>query len=456
MNENRIETKKITNFTTKLNQYKRNLRIKEKIHESWLGVVNEVNLIGKENNNKVLPNPFLNGNITMNVERKEHKKDLSYYYKRIINFIYQENAREDKDKNRVSLVFNKTLFSDENDKIDFSEKKQKNIYDFVTFDENTYAKSIQEITIGKFIYSIPFQTFLAVIVLLNLILLAIQAADNSIIYKYQTNFEIFTNCVFLMELFLKWYYGFRVYWYSAWNVFDFIVVVFSLIQFYTNAKTRLDKKGSTFIFMRIVRALRSLRSISIFYNLQVLVESIIKSTFDILNIVLLMLLTMVMLTIIACNIFRDHEEKYFENLEKGMMSLFYCATGEGLTDLFEAITSGNYLIPWRAFIIFSIIILAFILTNLIVAVVVTNMEQALKEKDEKEKIERQLKLIEGHEEVSNYKDIDNLFADKLKILKCEEIVSGMRFTLLKLVEIINFKDFHGQFKNKKKIQFYKI
>ena len=426
MSVNRIESKKVENFTTKLNQYKRNLRIKDKIHETWLGVINEVNLIGKENDNELLPNQFLNGNITMNTARKEHKKDLSYYYKRMINFIYQENVSEDKDKNKVSVVFNKTLYSDENDKNDLSEKTQKNIHDFVNIENENYAKSVQEITIGKFIYSTPFQLFLAVVVLLNLVLLAIQAENKTKITEYQNYFEIFTNCVFLMELFLKWYYGFRVYWYSAWNVFDFIVVIFSLIQFYTNAK-RLDKQKSTFVFMRIVRALRSLRSISIFYNLQVLVESIIKSTFDMVNIVLLMLLTMVMLSIIACNIFGEYEKKYFENLEKGMMSLFYCATGEGLTDLFEAIDiNRKYIIVfWRIFIIFSIIILAFILTNLIVAVVVTNMEQALKEKDEKEKIERQLKLIEGHEEVSNYKDIDHLFAEKLKIFKCEEIVQGI-------------------------------
>ena len=151
MSVNRIESKKVENFTTKLNQYKRNLRIKDKIHETWLGVINEVNLIGKENDNELLPNQFLNGNITMNTARKEHKKDLSYYYKRMINFIYQENVSEDKDKNKVSVVFNKTLYSDENDKNDLSEKTQKNIHDFVNIENENYAKSVQEITIGKFI-----------------------------------------------------------------------------------------------------------------------------------------------------------------------------------------------------------------------------------------------------------------------------------------------------------------
>ena len=61
---------------------------------------------------------------------------------------------------------------------------------------------------------------------------------------------------------------------------------------------------------------------------------------------------------------------------------------------------------------------------MIVAVVVTRMEQSLKEKDKKEKIKRQLKLIEGHEKLSEHHDIDDMFSEKLHIIKGAEIMKG--------------------------------
>lgn len=35
--------------------------------------------------------------------------------------------------------------------------------------------------------------------------------------------------VFVVEILLKWYHGFFLYWKSGWNVFDFIVVALSLL-----------------------------------------------------------------------------------------------------------------------------------------------------------------------------------------------------------------------------------
>lgn len=431
---NDVETKKVSNFNTKLNKYKRNLKIKNKIHEAWLGILHEVNLIGSEND-KFFANPFMNGNITMHMDRMDHKKDLTYYYKRMINFLYQENATVDKDKNKISLVFNEQLYADENDKENVSEKKQTNINDFIEINEKKYSKSIRKIMIGKFIYGIPFQAFLAIIVIFNSIMVALQGENqikNSNDFRsYFFLFEIFSNSVFLMELFLKWYYGFRIYWYSAWNIFDFVLVIVSIIQFFTQSQTNttdIDKYYHTknfFSKIRVFRALRSLRSLSIFSDLQILVESILKSTFDIINIVLVMLLTMVMLSLFGFSIFGESNQNYFQNLDRSMMSCFYCATSEGLSDLFNAVKDDIlFMIFWRIFIVIMIIILAFILINLIAAVVVTNMANALQEKYKKKKIESELKLIEGHEELSQNQEIDHLFSEKFKIIKSNEIARG--------------------------------
>jgi hypothetical protein len=433
MSDTSDDESKIKNFNIKLGKYKRNIKIKDKIHKAWIGILNKVNPIDNESH-KIFANPFRNMNITMNMDRLDHKKDLTYYYKRIINFLYQENVGEKQNQNKMSLVFNKNLYNNEIDENDAlkSDKVYTNMYDFITDNKTTYSQSLRRIALGKFIYSTSFQTFLAIVVLLNSIMLALQT-DNETKKKYLTYFiifESFANAVFLMELLLKWYYGFRVYWYSFWNLFDFILVVFSLFPLFIDTEsTKNFNTGRAFGGIRVVRALRSLRSLSIFYGLQLIVESVLKSAFDMINIVLLMLLTMVMLSLFGHNIFGHLAPKYFNNLDNGTMSLFYCATREGLTDLFNEIDKNSAYAPfWRIFLIISIVILAFVLTNLIVAVVVTNMEQALKEEEKKAKIKRQLKLIEGHVDLSENHDsseFDNIFAEKLQVIRVEEITKSM-------------------------------
>lgn len=36
--------------------------------------------------------------------------------------------------------------------------------------------------------------------------------------------------IFVVEILLKWYHGFFLYWKSGWNVFDFVVVGISLLS----------------------------------------------------------------------------------------------------------------------------------------------------------------------------------------------------------------------------------
>lgn len=422
-----------TNFIDKLEKYKKKLRIKNNIHKAWRGILAKVNQIDANESHKVLANPFHNMNITMNMDRLDHKRDLTYYYKRIINFSHQDNLEEKCDKHGISRIFNRNLFSNikENDPVK-PDETLSDINDIISKDKKIIAYSIRHSTLGHFVFSVQFQVFLAIILILNSIVLALQT-DNTMKKSYQMYFnffESFTNAVFVMELIFKWSYGFRVYWYNLWNIFDCFLVAISLMSlFYPDDHSRSVTASRVFRSFRVFRALRSLRSITVLYRLQLIVETVIKSVYDMINIIALMLMTMIMFSLFGNKVFGAQAQKYFENLDAGMMSLFFCATREGLTDLFEAVPASETLLRsfWRVFIVFSIIIFAFVLTNLIVAVVVTNMEQALKEEERKEKIKMQMKLIEGHSEIpeSQDKEIDFMFAEKLNVVNADEVTKGI-------------------------------
>ena len=68
-------------------------------------------------------------------------------------------------------------------------------------------------------------------ILLNTVFIALQMDES---WNLQNVFLItlldrIITGVFVMEVLLKWYYGFFNFWKSAWNIFDFLIVVFQLL-----------------------------------------------------------------------------------------------------------------------------------------------------------------------------------------------------------------------------------
>jgi len=106
-----------------------------------------------------------------------------------------------------------------------------------------------------------------------------------------------------------------------------------------------------------------------------------------------------------------------------MLTLFYCATRESLSGLFNALENSDefwFVLFWKLFLVGVIILFAFVLTNLIVAIVVTNMEKALKDYEKSVENEMQIKLIEGSDRLPKN---DNK-AECLETIDAKDIVKG--------------------------------
>ena len=416
-------------FENSLLKHRINTSINDFVQKAWSSEANKRHTCSIANSQRDSNiDPDKNKNISTKNERIEHKTTLAYLFKRIFNFLNVNSLNEKSDEHGQSLAFDVKVFSQQH------VVPNKSYINFKTISSNSYIESLLHSSdlkdlIGKFVFSATFQVLLSVAIVLNSVMLAVQTDDTlTKTYAFTLRLlESFSNTVFLLEFVLKNAYECKLYWLNIWNVFDFVLLLCGLMSIMITQESNVSAGDASKFFriFRVFRALRSLRSINIFSRLQIIVNTFFKSIFDMVNMVILMLLTMIMFSLFGCSLFSDTAETqpHFGNLDKGMLTLFYCATREGLTDLFNALDNTDefwFIVFWKTFLVVIIILFAFIFTNLIVAIVVTNMENSLKDFEKSAESDLQMRLIEGSDQLP----IDENSVELLNSVYVKDIVRG--------------------------------
>lgn len=297
---------------------------------------------------------------------------------------------------------------------------QTDINNIVDYDEEDQQAFVKNNFVTGFIESAVFRTFILAMIIINSIFIGLQT-NRELEKKWGYVFSAldqFILTIFIFEILIKWYGGFFTFWKVGWNVFDFIIVASSLIgpSFTFVSNSRVLK------ILRVLRAFRSLRSISALRPLQLVVQTIIQSLPDMANILLLLIIFMFIFAVIGVSFFEDESPKYFGNLQTAMFSLFICITLDGWMEIFNSVKS-EFAVAAAFFVVF-ILVGAFILINLVVAVVVTNLESAIAEQDE-------LDLQQIQEE----KGPDD--GDNIRTFDVKEALSGKFWKHQKPIEIPN-------------------
>lgn len=208
----------------------------------------------------------------------------------------------------------------------------------------------------------------------------------------------FVLTVFVVEIILKWYHGFFIFWKVGWNILDFIIVAALLLG------PAFQYLGSSRILriLRVLRAARSLRSISGLQGLSLVVQTVLQSLPDMFNIALVLCIILIVFAVAGITIFGRELPQYFGSLGLAMFSLFICVTQDGWLDIFEAFKKAGESQPWiyiggMVYLILAITVGAFVFANLAVAAVVTNLEIAMKEIKAENKAEDALNFVEDEE-----------------------------------------------------------
>ncbi len=251
--------------------------------------------------------------------------------------------------------------------------------DIVDQDDQRVTTFISKELVGELIESFHFRLFIFGLIIVNSMLIGLQT-DENLSVDYRFLFSIFDQVVmatFICEILLKWYYGFWIFWKVGWNILDFIIIAALILgpQLTFLSSSRILR------ILRVMRAFRSLKSISALAGLSLVVQTILQSVPDMANICLLLCIILLVFGVSGVTFFGQEMPDRFGDLQTTMYSLFICVTQDGWVQIFEKFRekSTSLHVGGAIYFFFSIMVGAFVFANLVVAVVVTNLEMALKE-----------------------------------------------------------------------------
>lgn len=271
-----------------------------------------------------------------------------------------------------------------------------NFYDVVETETESQTANIDfsDRLAGKVTESLAFQRFILFCIILNTVLTVLYTMPI-FVEKYGRLIDMADSVmltIFLMELRLKIKYQKEAFWYDNWNVADFCLIFISLIGILIRDIGARQAIGSqTISFLRMTRAFRTLRILGALPNLQLVVNTFLKSLLELTNILAMILLLIFVFAIVFVQLLSDLVPEFFGTLTSGMHSLFIIITQDGWVKIWYAIEDENKrsgqtmnpLIP--IFFVIYILMGSWIFINIISGITVTNYQLYVEERKLMEK-----------------------------------------------------------------------
>jgi len=225
--------------------------------------------------------------------------------------------------------------------------------------------------IRQFIESKAFNRFLTIIIILNAIIIAadtelrVHQAGSAEILNILSIIDAACLVIYIIEAILK-IFVYRIdYFKSGWNIFDFLIVVVSILPFFP-----FDAK--IIRVLRVLRIVRTLRIFSVIKDLQRVLEALGKSIPAIASTLVILLVTFFIYAIIGVELFSACDPEYFGDTSTAFGSLFRIATLDNWTEVSDAAVA-SMPFAWIYFVSF-VVIASFVVINIIVGIIVDAME----------------------------------------------------------------------------------
>jgi voltage-gated sodium channel len=171
--------------------------------------------------------------------------------------------------------------------------------------------------------------------------------------------------IFIIEVVLKLAAvapRFRLYFGSGWNLFDFSIVVLSLIP----------ATGEFALVARLVRVLRVLRLVSAMPQLRLIVATLVRSIPSMGHVILLMSIIFYIYAVTGFHLFHEHDAEHWGTLGAALLTLFQMVTLEGWVEVMDTAMEA-YPWSWVYFVTF-VLVGTFVMLNLFIAVVINNLD----------------------------------------------------------------------------------
>jgi len=235
------------------------------------------------------------------------------------------------------------------------------------------------------VHSTFFTRFIMLVILLNSVVIAL---DMELKNKSQFQIQLFPAlnnlclAIYTIEFFLKLYSDARQYWYSTYNVFDFVILIMAYVDLVLEL-LELQHDTKLLKLVRSMRTFRALRSISFIRGVQVIANALLSTLKElIVDVILLLMLMMFVFGIMGYYFFGYDAttEGVYDNwgtLSNSFLTLFTLVTMDRWTKFVDTLTEeGVSMYYSRSYIIIYLFVGHFIISNLFIAVIITNIESS--------------------------------------------------------------------------------
>ena len=218
--------------------------------------------------------------------------------------------------------------------------------------------------IEKIVESRWFQTVVLALIIFNAIILGAETFDG-VVERMGPIISAIDEVIiyaFVVEIILRILAAPGAYIRNGWNIFDFIIVMVSLLA-----------ASSGLAALRAFRVLRVLRVITVIPRMRVVVSALLDSIPGIASVGVILALIVYVFAVIAATLYGPLHPTLFGDVFASMYTLFQVMTLEGWPDIARAV-SETHPNSWIFFMAF-VLIATFTMLNLFVAIVVRVVEE---------------------------------------------------------------------------------
>nr|XP_054369900.1 cation channel sperm-associated protein 2 [Mirounga angustirostris] len=244
-----------------------------------------------------------------------------------------------------------------------------------------------------------FTNFIIFLIFLNTIVLMVEIelleSSNTKLWSLKLTLEVaawFILLIFILEILLMWISSFFLFWKNAWNVFDFVVTVSSLLP---EVVVLVGVTGQSvwLQLLRICRVLRSLKLFARFRQIRVIILALVRALKSMTFLLMLLLIFFYIFAVTGVYFFEDFTRStrqdlkyhmFFSDLLNSLVTVFILFT----MDHWYALLQDTWKVPEvsRAFssiyVILWLLLGSIIFRNIIVAMMVTNFQNIRNELNE--------------------------------------------------------------------------
>ncbi len=274
--------------------------------------------------------------------------------------------------------------------------------------EGALALSSPMQRLTAFVESDRFNAFIIFVIILNAGLLGLETSPGVMNHLGRAVSLMSDICiwVFIVEAVLKLIAYRHRYFYSGWNVFDFLILAITLVP--------SGGAVSAFRGLRVLRVLRSLKLVSAIGHLRIIIKAILVSVPAVMWTGALLIIFFYIYGIVGQNMFGADFPDWFGTIGASIYTLFQVMTLESWSMGISRPVMAVHPWAWIYFVSF-VLISSYTIINVIVGIVV-NAVSEISAAEEVHKAEQEAKR-QAKEPAGETSPDHNELADQLKALK---------------------------------------